>query len=242
MTQAGNEARFNPDETYAAAVEQFRQAGLTAGGKLSAMSAVLYVALSERGAAADIARLQRSGFRHESILIASILMRFAPALDLGLKTMFGDAKQKKRKLKILREAAEIMGEADVQLAGLELGSEHDALKRFGFALPSTTAKALRFYAQMMTVREQALEALGANSGREIAMYTLAEAVHRSTGKFHDREVSGIIGAIENNPEYDETAHRVWRIRTCKRLNRTNVIFLPVLLHAANTVMNDQVSG
>lgn len=76
-------------------------------------------------------------------MIASIIMQLAPSLDQDLKTMFGDAKQKKRKLKILREAAEIMSEADVQLAGLELGSEHDALKQFGYALPRTTAKALR---------------------------------------------------------------------------------------------------
>lgn len=238
MNQAGDEVRFNPEEVYVAAVDQLRQAGLAAGGMLSAVSAELSVAFSERGAAGDLARLHDYGFRRESIVFASIFMRLAPSLDEGLKTMFGDAKQKKRKLRVLREAAEIMSEADAHLSGLELGSEHDALRKLGYALPRTTVKALKFYAQMMTVREQALRALGANSGREIALYTLAEAVHRSTGRFHDREVSGIVGAIEDNPTYDETAHRVWRIRTCRRLNQTHVILLPVLLHAANTVMNE----
>lgn len=31
--------------------------------------------------------------------------------------------------------------------------------------------------------------------------------------YHDREVSALAGAALGNFDYDETAHRVWRIRS-----------------------------
>jgi hypothetical protein len=85
-----------------------------------------------------------------------------------------------------------------------------SLISFERSCPKMTADSLHVYANLLFIRELFLEALDANSGEEIAKYTLVSAVRRITGKYHDREVSGIMGAFLGRNDYDETAHRVWR--------------------------------
>jgi hypothetical protein len=53
--------------------------------------------------------------------------------------------------------------------------------------------------------------------------------------FHDREVSALVGAALGNFDYDETAHRVWRIRSYERLEASFSIG-PKLLQAMNDVL------
>jgi hypothetical protein len=69
----------------------------------------------------------------------------------------------------------------------------------------------------------------------MAKYSLASVVKRVSGKFHDCEVSAMPGAALGNFEYDETAHRVWRIRNYDRLERC-LPLAPMALQALNNVM------
>jgi hypothetical protein len=46
--------------------------------------------------------------------------------------------------------------------------------------------------------------------RNIAVSNLVMAVKTTTGRFHDREVSALISAVLDRPNYDELAHRQWR--------------------------------
>jgi hypothetical protein len=162
---------------------------------------------------------------------------FSPMIDHVARSMFGENRERKRKSKILFEAIEILKELEGFMDAQSLPSALEFLQEFGYPLPSSAAEGLRKYAEMLFFRERLLKALDANSGQEIAKFTLASAVHRITGKYHDREVSAIVGAIRNDQNYDETSHRVWRIRTLPRLNRT-VSPLPIILYALNVVLKE----
>jgi hypothetical protein len=53
----------------------------------------------------------------------------------------------------------------------------------------------------------------------LAKYLFSAYVYRATSRFHDKEVSDLIGAALGIT-YDETAHRMWRNRNYKRIDKT----------------------
>ena len=57
------------------------------------------------------------------------------------------------------------------------------------------------------------------SPTELFKYLLTSYVKRMTGRFHDRSLSGLIGDLVDSPDYDEVAHRMWRNRNYRRLER-----------------------
>jgi hypothetical protein len=54
---------------------------------------------------------------------------------------------------------------------------------------------------------------------EICKYVLASYVKRSTGRFHDRNVSALIGALTQSSDFNEVAQRMWRSRNYNRLDK-----------------------
>jgi hypothetical protein len=189
---------------------------------------------ADAGAEVDLKRLQHFGVFKETLFVAMFLFGLLPTLDVMLKDSFGDMKDRRRKERVLREAAAIMEEYGKTGELAERLSQGHNIKD---PIPPTKglAEALHYYANILFMREQMLDALDANSGTELAKYAIASAVKRITGKYHDREVSAVLGVYQCNPDYDETAHRVWRIRTVARLD-SKASFFPVFLHALNTAL------
>jgi len=101
-----------------------------------------------------------------------------------------------------------------------------------------TTNGVKHYALMLTWGEPIYDFIGANSIVELAKYALAGLVKSKTGKFHDREVSELTGAALQKSDYDETAHRVWRIRTYARLDKSFPI-ASRLLHAFDDALSKQ---
>jgi hypothetical protein len=184
------------------------------------------------GAESDLKELEELGVRHEVLFIALLLFLFLPRLDNAAQTTLGDLKERQQKAKLLLKAAVVMDEIAGDPDKLDFSMMEKAAS---VPVPIKVADALHFYAKFLFGREQLMRALSVNSGLEVAKYTIAGVVHRITGKYLDRLVSGVVGVCLRIPEYDETAHRVWRIRTYPRLNRT-ISFLPIILHALNTVL------
>lgn len=54
--------------------------------------------------------------------------------------------------------------------------------------------------------------------QDLAQWALVLHVKKATGRFHDSEVSYLIGCALDKPEYDENAHRVWRHENSERLD------------------------
>jgi hypothetical protein len=181
------------------------------------------------------------GIQEETLFVAFLLFMFLPQIDKTLQTAFGDIKERRRKAEKLREAAALMDEFASSASGfLEATLRRSTLGKT-LPMPRETADGLHIYANALFIREQLRDALDLNSGVELAKYTLAGAIHRITGKYHDREVSAVLGVFLRNLDYDETAHRVWRIRTFPRLNPT-CAYLPIILHALNSVLSEPVGG
>ena len=57
---------------------------------------------------------------------------------------------------------------------------------------------------------------------DLVQWAIVEHVQQKTGKYFDAEISYLIAVVMKKPDYsyDETAHRVWRLRNKKRLQKT----------------------
>jgi hypothetical protein len=233
-----NEAEDASVDFYTAVFQSLRQSNLNAIRPFASLLIVrLRKELEIAGAANDLNSLLRFGLKEETVLALILLCQFLPAVDHTLRSLLGGNLDRKRKAKALREAALVMDQIAKVIPNGD-GKVPSAFHHAVLAKPSLTSDSLLYFADFLFLREQLLDVLDANSGLEIAKYTFASVVRRTTGKFHDREVSGIMGAILNKDDYDETAHRVWRIRTLRRLDKT-CSFIPTLLHALNSALAEQ---
>jgi hypothetical protein len=77
--------------------------------------------------------------------------------------------------------------------------------------PAITINALRTYASILKNTTA--------SPDMFAKYLISAYVYRATGGFHDVEVSSLLGAAMG-VFYDETAHRMWRNRNYRRLDKS----------------------
>ena len=184
--------------------------GLRKGGKFSKWTEFRLGLLKDFHITGDIQRLVDWGINKETLNVSLFFINLAPALDYFFKEMFGDKRTRRRNAKSLATAAAVLESMSKLVPGMP-----DMLGK----IPSldSTANGVKHYASMLVWGETIYEFIDANSIVEVTKYALAGLVRSKTGKFHDREVSALTGAALQKFDYDETAHRVWRIRTYDRL-------------------------
>jgi hypothetical protein len=84
--------------------------------------------------------------------------------------------------------------------------------------PAVVIRDLRTYASFLQLFELTRNDTAVASAEMVAKYLFSAYVFRATGQFHDAGVSVLIGAVLGVP-YDETAHRMWRNRNYKRIDK-----------------------
>jgi hypothetical protein len=224
-TESGN-------KLHGSLVKVFHDVGLTRNHPIAAIvTEKVRKQFEIDGAQKDLEKLEQFGVLPETVFAGMLLFTFLPVVDNNLKVLFGNRQQIRHKAKILRNAADLMDEVG---SSLPLMNDLES-SMVRISTPKKTADTLHFYANALRIRDQVFCSLNANSSIELVKYAIASAVKRITNKFHDREVSGVIGVFLRKPAYDETAHRVWRIRTLRRLE-VSASFLPILLHALNSAL------
>jgi hypothetical protein len=85
--------------------------------------------------------------------------------------------------------------------------------------PETMIRALRLYAHTLALLHAISEDTEAHSSDSIPRYLISGYVIRATGGFNDASVAALIGSALSTGIYDETAHRMWRFRNYKRLEK-----------------------
>jgi hypothetical protein len=178
----------------------------------------------------DRQRLEQEGIRKETMAIALAAINMAPGFD-HIFHKLGDKRARQRRVKrllapiaVLKEVGDMMGDVTKNLPPTTI------------AAPGLLISNLQQYANMLTWADRFGEVVGSNSFLELTKFALAGLVKRVTNRYHDREVSALTGAALRNSDYDETAHRVWRIRNYSRLEAT-CPFAPLALQAVNFVLS-----
>ena len=217
-------------------VQNFRQMGLRRSEKFEQWADYRFGLLKDFTIKADWQRLERMGVTRECMAIAMMLINIAPHLDYLFKQHFDNKRQRQAKADALLAAIPVVEEIGNIWEEELLETAPKEFVKAWEPLPSSVIKCLREWANFILMGDTFLSVLEANSILEVAKYGLAGLVRRVTAGFHDREVAALTGAALQKEDYDETTHRVWRIRNYKRFEQTMLWFLPVALQALNIVL------
>ena len=211
--------------------EVFSRLEFTKDGSLTEWAEWRLQRLADFRLGPGLKKLTSAGIRRETIAFGMYFVTISPRLDLCLKDLFGQRRTRMRHAMALERAACILRRMSDALPNLP-----EMMK----ALPTfaLTARALEMYSLMLVWGEAFCAITGAGSCQKMAKYSLASVVKRVSGKFYDREVSAMTGAALGDFEYDETAHRVWRIRTYDRMEKSFPL-APMALQALNNVLMRQ---
>jgi hypothetical protein len=99
---------------------------------------------------------------------------------------------------------------------VELNTKFAQLGRIS---PARIISELRFYIRFINAAESTAADTENHSLAELLKYILSGYVNRATGRFHDKNVSGLIAETSGPLEYNEFAHRMWRSRNYERLEK-----------------------
>lgn len=99
--------------------------------------------------------------------------------------------------------------------------------------PLALIRTLRMYARVLKGFDDVATRTSIHSPEAFGRYLISEFVKTTTGEYHDKEVSALIGCALGET-YDETAHCVWRSRNYKHIQAVSfptelLIALGVLL-------------
>jgi hypothetical protein len=162
-----DQTRGTDADLYDAALQGFKTLKLDVKNPvIQFLTSKLRKELNEAGAKRDLNRLLAFGLKEETLLAALFLFKFIPTIDETLRSALGDMKNRRRKAKLLREAACVMDEFSAITEQQPSPLQFDSSSTQQLATPGMTADALHFYANFLLIREQLLDALDANSGEE----------------------------------------------------------------------------
>lgn len=147
----------------------------------------------------------------------------------------GSAEYRRKTTQTLEHAIEALDELFCPLKAIEDEELNTKLAQIGRIPPTRIVSQLRFYIKFVNAAESIAADTENNSLAELLKYILSGYVNRATGRFHDRNVSGLIAEISGAVEYNEFAHRMWRSRNYDRLEK-HLSGLVELLFAISAAM------
>jgi len=166
----------------------------------------------------DFDELCRGGCATPVLAFLLALLRFIPHIERIWSEMFGGVERRTKVTQALEIAASTIESVFEDLIVAESHDLVEQLAGIGRIPPSHLAAELRVYAQFLTFAESLAKETNTRSVAEVGRYLLTAYVNRSTRRFRDRNVSGLLGAVLQQPDYDEVSQRMWRHRNYSRLD------------------------
>jgi hypothetical protein len=174
--------------------------------------------LPSPGARQDFVELCNDGCLPAVLAPIITLLRYSPGLEAIWSEMIGSRAKRQKATHALEKAASLLERSFAGLPGepeKELEAQFSGLGRL---LPSRLVAELRFYVRFFNLAASLKADTRAHSLADVAKYLLTSYVKLMTRRFHDRNVSGLVGAISGHKYYSEVDQRMWRARNYKRLD------------------------
>ena len=175
--------------------------------------------LTSPGAREDFAELRKDGCLPLVLAAMVALLRHSPRLETVWEMMVGSAENRRKATRGLEKAAATLEEAFGALIAIEDEAQRAAFANIGRIPFSRMLSELHFYIRFINLAESLRKDTGSHSLGEVSKYLLSSYVKRMTGRFRDRNVSGLLGEVTGPVDYNEVAQRMWRNRNYKRLEK-----------------------
>jgi hypothetical protein len=216
--------------------EVMRSKGIDIGGFYLAAVEQLKQKLPSPGARLDFLELSSAGCSPEILGLLVALIRYSPRLKEFWESTIGRADRRQSAKRELERAAATLE----RIFALALNADEETKKKLArsrLLMPSQLISQLRLYVKLITLGERLAADPGIRSLSEFTRYLLAGYVKRATGRFCDRNVSGVLAGLVGpvSYDYDEVAQRMWRRRNYGRLDK-HLSGLADALNAMGVVM------
>jgi hypothetical protein len=190
--------------------------------------------LPHPGARSDFDELCGRGCRPEILAAILALLRGGPYIQHVLRLVYGGRVKRENSRRNLEKAAKTLE----QIFQIEPNPQEDhssiVINKFGHISPGNLVWELRFYSSFLSATDWLAEEIETRSLEEFGRFVLTAYVQQATGKFNDRQTSGLLGASLADPDANDVAQRMWRHRNYSRLQKhlTKVVELLFVLGSA----------
>jgi hypothetical protein len=173
--------------------------------------------LPSPGARGDFKELCENGCVAEILAILLAFLRWSPQFEDFWSKLYGSPNDRRR----VRRSLEKTAKAIEGLFALPISLEDDEviskLSKIGRISPGRLSSELRFYARLLDMMESIPRETQTRSLADFGKFCLTEYAKLATGRFRDRNVSGLIAEAVGPTDYNEVAHRMWRSRNYRRI-------------------------
>lgn len=175
--------------------------------------------LASPGAQADFDELSTTGCVPQLLAALLASLRWSPMMESFWQQLYGNPEKRKAVVRSLEKAAmalEQLFSFAIAFEDEEVVTKFDELGRIA---PSRLVSELKFYARMLDFMNRVPRETSTRSLKEFAKFVLTDYVKEATGRFRDRNVSGLLAEVVGPPDYNEVAQRMWRHRNFLRMKK-----------------------
>jgi hypothetical protein len=192
--------------------------------------------LPSPGARQDFDELCKDGCLPQVLAAIIVLIRFSPLLETFWAEMVGSSDNRQKATRNLEKAAATLEGLFGGLIASEDENQRAEFLKIGRLPFSSVVSELRFYIRLINGAERIAADVESHSLQEVCKYLLSSYVRQMTGRFHDRNVSALIGQTYGPSDYEEVAQRMWRNRNYQRLDK-HLSFMAGFLVAMSVVIS-----
>jgi hypothetical protein len=173
--------------------------------------------LPSPGARDDFRELCVNGCVAEILAIGFASLRWSPQFEDFWSTLYGNPNDRRRVRRNLEKTAKAIEGLFVLPIHLENDEMISKLSKIGHISPGKLSSELRAYAKLLDFIDSFPRETRTRSLADFGKFCLTEYAKQATGRFRDRNVSGLIAEAIGRADYNEVAHRMWRSRNFKRI-------------------------
>lgn len=174
--------------------------------------------LATPGARDDFKQLCVNGCVAEILAILLAFLRWSPQFEDFWSKIYGnpnDRRRVQRNLEKTAKAIEGLFALPIRLEDDEVISKLSAIGRIS---PGRLVSELKVYAGVLGFIDNLPRETQTRSLADFGKFYLTQYSKQATGRFRDRNVSGLIAEAIGPADYNEVAHRMWRSRNFKRIS------------------------
>jgi hypothetical protein len=189
-------------------------------GKIASQWAKLEAAkLLSPGAADDLSELSDNGCVPQIICGLLALLRWSPKAEQMWERVYSRPDIRSKAQRSLEKSAAVIEELFNFTISLEDKFIEAKFAAFGHLPPSRLAAELKAYGRFLAFLNRYPRDAQLRSFADFARFLLTDYVKAATGRFRDRNVSGLVSTIIGSDDYHEVAQRMWRHRNYARIKK-----------------------
>jgi hypothetical protein len=174
--------------------------------------------LPSPGARADFRELCENGCVVEILAILLVALRWSPKFEDFWSKLYGSSNERRRVRKSLEKTAKAMEGLFALAICAEDEKATSKLSKIGRIGPGRLVSEMRFYARLLNLVDSIPRKTQTRSLADFCKFALTEYAKQTTGRFRDRNVSGLVAEAIGPEDYNEVAHRMWRSRNFERMS------------------------